>query len=217
VRQPEATFYPYGTHVRLTAIPNSGYYFVGWKGVNNTTTNPITVVMDHSPIIKATFVQRTGSPITLLTQVEGGGHVHTQDYLPSYPSGTVITNTAIADPDQIFLAWSGDTNAASFPVPTQFVVTMDTNRSVTAHFTSRPRLNVVRCLGGLTGEGFKLSVSGELNAVYAVQATDALQYPPMATPWTTLGLITNLLGLVEFVDTTKTNVAQRSYRAHKIQ
>jgi len=42
---------------------------------------------------------------------------------------------------------------------------------IAAYFTSRSRVDIVRCLGQLNREGFELSVTGDLGARYLVQAT----------------------------------------------
>jgi hypothetical protein len=124
-----------------------------------------------------------------------------------------VTIIAMPDNGWTFLGWSGDTNGAVLLDATRIKLTMDTNKVVTAQFTSRPRLDVVRCLGALNREGFELSVAGDLGARYSIQATTMLASPPSAIQWTTLGTVTNRLGLVEFLDGTNTNFTQRFYRA----
>ena len=92
---------------------------------------------------------------------------------------------------------------------------MNTSKVVRAYFTSRPRVDVVRCLGQLNREGFELSATGDLGARYFIQATEALTSPPELISWTTLGTVTNTLGMVEFLDVTNTNFTQRFYRAEE--
>jgi hypothetical protein len=59
VETPETSF-PEGTVVELTAIPNSGYEFSHWKGTsvvnqNQTSRNPINVVIDKDIFLAASF------------------------------------------------------------------------------------------------------------------------------------------------------------------
>lgn len=48
--------YPYGTRLRLTAIPNSGYVFTGWTGSVNGNQNPTIVTVTGAMNIGAMFV-----------------------------------------------------------------------------------------------------------------------------------------------------------------
>ena len=48
-----------------------------------------------------------------------------------------------------------------------------------------------------------------------IQATETLTSPPELIEWTTLGTVTNTLGMVEFLDVTNTNFTQRFYRAEE--
>lgn len=43
--------------ITLTAIPNDGYEFSGWKGAQNGTSASITVSMDNGPVLEAVFVE----------------------------------------------------------------------------------------------------------------------------------------------------------------
>ena len=57
---PNTVFYEVGTTVTLTAVPESGWDFVGWSGDLTGTTNPATVTMDAAKSITATFEVSTG-------------------------------------------------------------------------------------------------------------------------------------------------------------
>ena len=43
--------------ITLTAIPNDGYEFSGWKGAQNETSATITVSMENGPELEAVFVE----------------------------------------------------------------------------------------------------------------------------------------------------------------
>jgi uncharacterized repeat protein (TIGR02543 family) len=69
---------------------------------------------------------------------------------PPYHNGTVVTLTASVNPGYVFDQWSGDASGTN-PVTT---VTMDGNRSVTAHFTQNVytlTINVDPVAGGSVG------------------------------------------------------------------
>ena len=52
---PTASTYNSGTDVSITAIPSSGYQFIGWSGSVTSTVNPLTITMNGDKSIMATF------------------------------------------------------------------------------------------------------------------------------------------------------------------
>lgn len=54
--------YDPGTSATLTATPDAGYTFIGWTGDASGTTNPLTLTMDTSKTVGATFVEDTSDP-----------------------------------------------------------------------------------------------------------------------------------------------------------
>jgi uncharacterized protein (TIGR02145 family)/uncharacterized repeat protein (TIGR02543 family) len=54
-RDPNADSYNAGTHVTVTASPNSGYEFLGWTGALNSDDNSVTVTMDGNKTLSAGF------------------------------------------------------------------------------------------------------------------------------------------------------------------
>ncbi|TYP78972.1 InlB B-repeat-containing protein [Paenibacillus methanolicus] len=63
VRSPDQATYRAGTKVTLTAKPLDGYAFVGWSGggLNGTSTDSVTVMMDGDKTIAANFVRVLGN------------------------------------------------------------------------------------------------------------------------------------------------------------
>lgn len=55
-KDPDQAAYIPGTQVTLTAVPAAGYEFTGWSGDLVSTDNPVTVVMDSSKAITASFI-----------------------------------------------------------------------------------------------------------------------------------------------------------------
>ncbi|MFC2084821.1 T9SS type A sorting domain-containing protein [Bacteroidota bacterium] len=54
-RNPDQSFYIKGTEVLLTAVPDPGWIFSGWNGDTSSTLNPISVNIDITKSINATF------------------------------------------------------------------------------------------------------------------------------------------------------------------
>lgn len=58
---PAVPNYPPGSLVALTAVPTSGYVFLGWTGDAIGTTNPVSITMDRNKSVTAVFVPATPS------------------------------------------------------------------------------------------------------------------------------------------------------------
>ncbi len=56
-KDPDQPTYHYGDSVQLTATPAAGNDFIGWSGDASGTANPLTVTIDASKNIVATFTQ----------------------------------------------------------------------------------------------------------------------------------------------------------------
>ena len=70
VNTGKGTDYDSGTNVRLEAVPSTGYYFSGWSGDINGTTNPIDINIDRPKTISATF-EKLSYELRVLKQGEG--------------------------------------------------------------------------------------------------------------------------------------------------
>ncbi len=121
--------------VTLNATPNAGCTFVGWSGSTSglsSTTNPkVTFTMGSSNrIIYAIFKTQ----YTLAVNVpEGNGTVTGAG---KYDSGTVVSVSATPDAGYVFTGWGGDATGTANPSS----ITMDKNKSITAHFAVKPEL-----------------------------------------------------------------------------
>src|SRR5205085_10036365 len=58
-RSPDQASYSWGTDVTVTATPSAGVTFLGWSGDANGSTNPLTVTMNASKNLVATFADVT--------------------------------------------------------------------------------------------------------------------------------------------------------------
>ena len=215
-RIPEADYYPYNSTVRLVAEPAAGQYFVGWSGNasgTNAILNPPFNVISANPSVTATFAALPVDRHALSMRLNGRGTVNTRPFRSYYATSVLVTNTAVADSGQMFLGWSGDTNGMVLLTAASMSVPMSASRVITANFTRGPRLDIARCQGALSKEGFELMVTGDPGVPYEIQATTMLLAPPSQIQWTALGTVSNTIGMATFLDRTSTNHSQRFYRA----
>jgi hypothetical protein len=63
---PDKTSFRMGESARLTGVPSAGYEFVRWTGDVDSTTNPITIIMDKDKAVTANF-RRYETDCTVLT------------------------------------------------------------------------------------------------------------------------------------------------------
>ncbi|MCB9005371.1 MAG: hypothetical protein H6664_13425 [Ardenticatenaceae bacterium] len=95
----------------------------GTYGITVTAVSPLnTVTATHAITIEEAF--------TLTTMSFGSGSVELSPNLPVYPSGTVVTLTAVPDPSWIFVGWGDDLSGSTNPA----VVTMDADKTISAYF-----------------------------------------------------------------------------------
>jgi hypothetical protein len=195
--------YPFGATVKLTAVPKAGSYFAQWGTAATGTNNPLSFpIVIPNPTITAVFAALPVGQRALTVIEDGTGRVTRTPSGNRFLNGTNVTLLAVPDAGQEFLGWSGDTNGTANPV----VVTMSTNKIITANFSKRPRLRVQPCLEGVTETGFRLRFIGDLGAAYEIEGSSNLvQWMPLAT-------VTNAFGAVQFTDTAATNTGQRFYR-----
>jgi hypothetical protein len=84
---------------------------------------------------------------------------------------------------------------------------MNTSKVITANFTKRPSLRVGTPLEGFVEDGFRLTLTGEFGAPYAILGSTNL------LDWDSVGTVTNTYGMIQFTDTVATNLPARFYRA----
>jgi hypothetical protein len=202
VIDPYTALYPFGTTVRITAVPQPGNYFVRWGDDASGTNNPMSfVVTNAGSAVSSLFNALSTGQFTLTTVANGAGQVIRTPQANRYTNGQSVTIRALSDAGQIFTGWSGDTNGVQNPL----ILLMNQDRVIFGNFSSRPRLSLRRPL--LSGEGAQVSFPGELGRDYTIQATTNL------LDWLSLAKITNSLGSVEFEDSSSTNLSFRFYRA----
>lgn len=162
-RSPNATTYPAGTVVTLTAVPATGYTFVNWSGAASGSSLSVSVTVDANKSVVANFTQGASGSYTLTTAVSpsAGGTVTRSPNASSYTAGTVVTLTATPASGYTFSGWSGSISGNTSPV----AVTMDAGKSVTANFTqsntgvSFALVGYATLAGGTTGGAGGTSVT----------------------------------------------------------
>jgi hypothetical protein len=201
---PQADLYPYGTIVKLRALPPTGTYFALWSGGASGTNNPLSFAVTNPNQTVTCLFGALGTGQFALTVIEDGrGHAAISPLANAYNSGQNVTLTAMPDAGQDFLGWGGDASGTQNPL----LVTMSQSRVIMANFTRRPQLSLGACLGGLFEDGFQLTLTGEFGAQYSIEASSNL------LDWVSLGTVTNTYGTAQFTDGAATNWWQRFYRA----
>jgi len=204
VVDPVAVLYPYGTTLRLTAVPQPGHYFGAWGNAVMSTNNPLLfAVTNPEPTVSCAFGTLSMGQVALTVLINGRGRVTTNPRGNHFSSNQSVTLTAIADADQEFLGWTGDTSGTT----TNLTVALTQSKVIMASFTTRPRLSLGPCFGGWREEGFQLTLSGEFGGHYLIEGSTN------AKDWTPLATLTNVFGTSQFTDVLSTNRAQQFYRA----
>jgi len=126
---PSGPFY-YGDVVTLWANASVGSTFTGWSGDLSGSTTPDTLNMTKNMDVTATF---TEDEYTLDITIAGGGNVTKYPDQPTYTYGTVVELNATADYGWEFDSWTS--NVAN-PDSATTTITMNSNKAVTATFTS---------------------------------------------------------------------------------
>jgi len=206
VSSPVSPGYPYGSQVRLTAVPATGNYLAFWaNAAAGQTNNPLSFTLTNaSPTVTAVFASLGGTKTNALTVIsDGRGQVTLTPPGNRFPLNTNVLLQAKPDAGQEFLGWSGAASGSDNPL----LVTMNSTKVITASFTKRPWLQGQGDPDLLSQDGFRLTLTGEFGVAYQILGSADL------SGWAPLGTVTNDWGTVQFMDGAGTNVPQRFYRA----
>ena len=140
--------YPAGTEVTITATPDTDYTFSGWTGdvpPDQENDNPLTITMDSDKSATANFIRQYNLTIT----AEIGGITEPLPDTYIHDSGEEVSITAIPDENYRFTQWTGDVP------PDQennnpLIVSIDSDKSVTANFIRQYKLEISAGTGGTT-------------------------------------------------------------------
>jgi len=197
--------YPYGSTVRLTAVPQPGYYFGFWGNATTGDTNPLYfAISTPTQTVSAIFGAVPAGEAALTVEVNGNGQVAVNPRANVYATNQSVTLTATANPEQAFLYWSGDASGSQSPL----TVLMNQSRVITANFSGRPPLRAMMPgVEGLTSAGFRLTLLSDPQLIWQI-----LGSTNFAT-WEVLGTVTNTEGEVQFTDPGALSRPYRFYRA----
>lgn len=199
---PPGGVYPFGTTVRLTAVPQPGSYFGIWGNAASGNINPLHFeIKNPNPTISSLFAPLAGGQAALTLIPSGNGNVTINPRANVFTTGQSITLTATPELGQEFLGWSGDAEGAENPIQ----LVMNQSKTIHAHFTAKPSLLLRAALDGMTPDGFRFVVSGNISERYQVDYTDDL------VSWTNLSVVTNAWGIIQIIDTAA-NSPNRFYR-----
>jgi hypothetical protein len=104
-----------------------------------------------------------------------------------YAGGTAVTLSAMPDPGQDFLEWSGDAAGTQNPLTR----TLQTNTVITARFTKRPQVTLWNCGEPPNEDAIPLQLKGEFGGVFVIETSPDLQQ------WSPLAKVTNTFGTVQ--------------------
>ncbi|MCP5522101.1 MAG: chitobiase/beta-hexosaminidase C-terminal domain-containing protein [Verrucomicrobiales bacterium] len=155
-QSPAGDLYPYGTVVRLCAVPASGDAFARWGNAAAGTANPLEFVVDQpGQTVTAIFATLTDNRKSLVVLPLGAGSVLMEPAGNAFARGTRVTLTPVPAPGQVFTGWDDPTEAVS-----PLVITIGESRVIPAHFTQRPRLQFDDCRPIRSGGPLRLRIEG---------------------------------------------------------
>ncbi|HUL44696.1 MAG TPA: pectinesterase family protein, partial [Bacteroidota bacterium] len=151
-KNPDQPLYDYHSSVQLTAVPATGYRFIGWSGAISGAVNPVSVFVDSAMIISAHFsVIQSGitvqtNPPGLAYTVDGTPYATTQTFNWSFGSNHTIAasspQSGMPGVQYVWNAWSdGGTQS--------HVISPITDTTFTASFTTQYQLFLAADSGGM--------------------------------------------------------------------
>lgn len=152
--------YPEDTHISVTAIAFTDYFFDHWEldSENVGSGNPLNMTMDANHTLHAVFMQIT---YTLTISVSGEGTTDPAKGSHVYGSGSTVAVSATADPGWYFDHWVLDGENAGSTIPIN--VLMNSNHDLKTVFAQVTyTLTITTTTGGTTSPapGYHVYSSG---------------------------------------------------------
>lgn len=196
---PAGGTYPYGTTVRLEAIPAVGNYFGVWGNAASGTTNPLYfTVTNATPTVSSLFAALGTNQSALTVVILGGGKVSVSPAGNVFGTNQTVSITATPNAGQSFLHWGGDASGTANPLN----VSMAQSRYIVAHFSGQ----TLGTAGAFTSQGYKMNLSGDPQSVCQIFSSTNM------SSWQNLGFVTNNSGIMVFTDTSATNAPAKFYK-----
>ncbi len=129
---PDQEYYEPSTNVTLTADPDENWSFEEWTGdvPEGEKGEEITVTMDEDKSLTAHFEELDEYSLEIMK--EGNGNTDPAEGTHTYYDGEEINITVYPDENWSFKEWTGDVPDGQ--VGKEITVTMDEDKSLTAHF-----------------------------------------------------------------------------------
>jgi C1A family cysteine protease len=131
--------YANGTVVPINATPDPGWHFVNWTTANmseiaNATAASTTVTVDKTKTVTANFLINQYN-LTINSTAGGNVTIPGEGTFGPYNHGTVVNLTATPDANYTFINWTtANMSEIANPTAASTTVTVDENKTVTAHF-----------------------------------------------------------------------------------
>jgi Divergent InlB B-repeat domain len=146
----------------------------------------IQMGQEANAIISASFLPLPAGKVALTVVPDGNGKVSVGPRANLFSIGQTVTNTALPDPGQEFLGWTGDVQGVENPL----VLAMDRSKNITARFTKRPHLDLQ-----MSGkDGALLTLTGEFTGAYHVLRSSDL------VGWSEILTLTNAYGEAQMMN-----------------
>jgi len=133
--------YDDGTEVNVTATPADGYVFDHWSGDAEETTTSVSIAMTSNKSVTANFALTYD--LTVNVEPVEAGEVTLSEEGP-YKEDMEVTLTATPAVGYVFDHWSGAVSGDTNPV----TITMDSDKTVTAHYLATLTVEVRPPYGG---------------------------------------------------------------------
>jgi len=130
IKDPNYSYYNYGTWVKLSATPDTGWHFVNWTGSLSSTYNPDSILMNGDKTITANFAINT---YTLTLNINPSGQGNSVNLTPPtgpYDFGTWVKLQPNPATGWYFVNWSDSLTGSNMPDS----IYMNGNKVVTANF-----------------------------------------------------------------------------------
>jgi hypothetical protein len=201
---PNGPVLPYGTIARLTAVPQAGNYFAVWGNAASGNVNPLYFkVTNTSPTVSSLFAALGQGQAALAMDINGLGSVTMNPRANFYSVGATVSISAVPEPGQLFLGWSGDATGTSNPLS----LGIDQSKIIVANFSRKPVLLPYLSGPNWQASGFGLVLQGELGAEYDILTS------PNLVDWSYASTVTNTCGTVQFLDRQSVGAPLKFYQA----